>query len=329
MNRRGWITIAAAIAGLALLVWQVRATGVDTIARGVAAVGWIGGVGVLVISLLRFLARSTAWTALIPADSPPGRALAAIIAGEAVGVLTPLSLLVSEPAKAAYLGSAIPSVGIGGALAALVAETFFFSISVAIYVVLGTAMLLYAYPVDASVRMAGLALVGAMTGVLVGAAWMAWRKPAVASAVLSRLRIRTITELASTVRNFEHTAYRTTGHTSARLGIVVSSEIAFHALSFLEMWLTLWLITGESHIAAAFILDTVGRAVNVVFKLVPLQLGVLQVGSEIVGVALGLAPGTGVAVALIRTLRVLFWAVIGLGLGLRSMGDSSDFPSSL
>ena len=318
MRRRGWITLIAAIAGLALLVWQVNRTGVDDIARGFAAVGWLGSAGVLLVSLLRFVARSTAWTALIPADTPPGRALAAIIAGEAVGVLTPLSLLVSEPAKAAYLGSAIPSVGIAGTLAALVAETFFFSISVAIYVMLGTAMLLYAYPVDATVRIAGLALLGGMTGVLIVAAWLAWRKPTVASAVVSRLKIRSLTELASTVRSFEHTAYRASGHTSARLGIVVSSEIAFHILSFLEMWLTLWLITGESHIAAAFILDTVGRATNVIFKVVPLQMGVLQLGSEIVAVALGLPPGTGVTVSLIRTIRVLFWAVIGLGLAVRT-----------
>jgi len=318
MHRRGWITLAAAIAGLALLVWQVLETGADNIARGIAAVGFVGSIGVLVLSLLRFVARSTAWTALIPVDSPPGRALAAIIAGEAVGVLTPLSLLVSEPAKAAYLGSAIPSVGIAGALAALVAETFFFSVSVAIYVMLGTAMLLYSYPVDATIRIAGLSLLGGMTGVLIGAAFLAWRKPTVASAIVSRLRIRTITELASTVRTFEHTAYRASGHTSARLGIVISSEVAFHVFSFLEMWLTLWLVTGESNIAAAFILDTVGRATNVVFKVVPLQLGVLQVGSEIVAGALGMPPGTGVTVSLIRTIRVLFWAVVGLGLAIRT-----------
>ena len=318
MHRRGWITLAAAIAGLVLLAWQVRTTGTDNIARGLAAVGWLGSAGVLVVSLLRFVARSTAWTALIPADTPPGRALAAIIAGEAVGVLTPLSLLVSEPAKAAYLGSAIPSVGIAGTLAALVAETFFFGVSVAIYVMLGTAMLLYSYPVDASVRVVGLSVLGGMTGVLIGAAWLAWRKPTVASTIVSSLKIRTLTELASTVRTFEHTAYRATGHTSARLGIVVSSEVAFHILSFLEMWLTLWLITGESHIAAAFVLDTVGRATNVVFKVVPLQLGVLQVGSEIVANALGMPPGTGVTVSLIRTIRVLFWAVIGLGLAIRT-----------
>lgn len=318
MTRRIWITLAAAAGGIALLVWQVRATGADNIERGFLAVGWLGFAGVLVISLLRFIARSTAWTALIPADTPPGRALGAIIAGDAVGALTPLSLLVSEPAKAAYLGSAVPSVGIGGALAALIAETFFFGISVAIYVIVGAAMLLHLYPIDHTLRTAGLAVSAAMVAVLTGATWLAWQKPAILSRLATRLHIRTITEFADVIRSFEEKAYGATGHTGARLGIVISCEAAFHVLSFVEMWLTLWLVTGQSNIAAAFILDSVGRATNVVFKMVPLQLGVLQIGSELVATALGLPPGTGVAVSLIRTMRVLAWAVVGFVLALRT-----------
>jgi hypothetical protein len=314
MTRRRLLTALAAAAGLALLAWQVRATGAASIAHGMAAVGWWGAAGVLALSLMRFVARSAAWSALIPADAPPGRALAAIIAGEAVGALTPLSLLVSEPTKAAYLGSALPSVGTAGALAALVAETFFFGVSVAIYVMLGAAALLVAYPVDAAIRAAGLAAIGGTTGMLAVATWMAWRKPTLASAVVARIPLRRISELAGTVRAFERTAYRSTGHAGARLGVVAAAETAFHLLSFFELWFTLWLITGDSHIAAAFILDTVGRITNIVFKMIPLQLGVLQIGSELVAAALGLAPGVGVAVALIRTIRVLAWSAVGLGL---------------
>jgi hypothetical protein len=91
----------------------------------------------------------------------------------------------------------------------------------------------------------------------------------------------------------------------------------FHILSFLELWLTIWLITGESHAAAAFILDTVGRLTNVLFKMIPLQLGVLQIGSELVARAIGLAPGVGVTVSLVRTVRVMAWSIVGLGLLVR------------
>jgi hypothetical protein len=52
----------------------------------------------------------------------------------------------------------------------------------------------------------------------------------------------------------------------------------------------------------------------VIFKLVPLQLGVLQVGTELVAVAIGLPAGIGVTTSLIRTARVLVWSAVGVGL---------------
>jgi hypothetical protein len=313
-GRRRLAATTALVAGVALLVWQVRETGLDRIGLGIAAVGWLGATGILVLSLFRFAARSTGWSALIPAETPAGRALAGVIAGDAAGNLTPLSLLVSEPAKAAYLGAALPSVGTAGALAALAAETFFFGVSIAIYVIAGAAVLLAAYPVDPMLRAAGLAALGGMAAALIVAALMAWYKPTMAGALLARVPITGVSRLAERVRAFERMAYHTTGHPDARLGVVIASAVAFHALSFLEMWFTLWLVTGESHAAAAFVLDTVGRLTNILFKVIPLQLGVLQVGSELVARALGLPVGVGVTVSLIRTVRVLFWSAIGIGL---------------
>jgi hypothetical protein len=322
MARRWLVTAIAVAAGVALLIWQVQRTGTGNIAHGLAAVGWWGAGGILVLSLLRFSARSTGWAALIPADTPPGRALAAMLAGEAVGSLTPLSFVVSEPTKAAYLGASLEAVGTKGALAALAAETFFFGVSVGIYVMAGAAVLLYVYPVEHDLRVAGAAALGLTAMGLALAAVMAWRKPRLVSGVLERVAQRiapaglkpggSIGGLIEHVRAFEHLAYGSTGHPAARIGIVILAATMFHVLSFLELWLTIWLITGESHPAAAFILDTVGRLTNVLFKMIPLQLGVLQVGSEMVARAIGLAPGVGVTVSLVRTVRVLFWSGIGL-----------------
>jgi len=309
------MTAIAVAAGLTLLAWQVQRTGTDNIARGLMAVGWWGAAGIAVLSLLRFTARSTGWSALIPVDVPPGRALAAMIAGEAVGSLTPLSFAISEPTKAAYLGRSIGSVGTRGALAALAAETFIFGISVGLYVMAGAAALLYAYPVDRDVRLAGMAAIGLTAAGLAVAGLMAWRKPHVVSGVLARVPgASSFTALVDHVRAFEQLAYGSTAHPAARLGIVILAATMFHVLSFLELWLTLWLVTGESHAAAAFILDTVGRLTNVLFKMIPLQLGVLQIGSELVARAIGLAPGVGVTVSLIRTVRVMAWSAVGLGL---------------
>jgi hypothetical protein len=306
------ISLAALAVGVALLAWQVRETGTSEIARGFSSVGAWGAGAVLVLSWLRFAARSTGWTALLPGDTPPGRAIAAVIAGDAAGNLTPLSMLVGEPTKAAVLAWAVPSVSTGQALAALAAETFFFGASVAIYAVLGAAALLATYDIDQPIRIAGLITLSAMIAALVVAMWMAVRKPTVVGGILSRVPIGAVRSFAERVRSFERTAYASTTHPGARVGVVIAAAAFFHILSFLEMWLTLWLLTGESLLTAAFVLDAVGRLTNAFFKVIPLQLGVLQVGSELVARAIGLAPGTGVLVSLVRTARVLVWTAVGL-----------------
>ena len=278
---RGWrhvVTLVALAAGVALLVWQVRALGASEILRGVASVGIGGGLLVLALSLARFYARAIAWRALIADRIPLGRAVRAVIAGGAASDLTPLSHLVGEPAKAAYLRA--PS-GTAAALTALLTENFFFAVSVALYVALGTVVMFWRFTVQDDVRWAGMLALAGMACVLAGAFVLTrWMKP----------------------------------HLSRRPPAVIAADTLFQVLSFLEMWLSLWLVTGQSLPLEALVLDAFGRVANVVFKVVPLQLGVLQVGSELVAVAIGLAPGVGTTLSLIRTARVLVWSGVGVGL---------------
>ena len=91
-------------------------------------------------------------------------------------------------------------------------------------------------------------------------------------------------------------------------------EATFHLLSFLEAWLTIWLVTGLSAPLFALVLDTFNRVVNIVAKMIPFRIGVDQVTSESVAVAIGLAPAVGTTVSLIRTGRMMVWAILGLGL---------------
>ena len=55
---RSVVTVLAALAGAALLYWQIRETGLDEIGRGFAAVHWWGFALILALSLGRFAART-------------------------------------------------------------------------------------------------------------------------------------------------------------------------------------------------------------------------------------------------------------------------------
>ena len=314
VRRRALVAILATSVGAALLVWQIQRTGLDRISAGFAAVTWWGFLVILALSLGRFLCRAVAWTTLLPVRVPLGTALAATISGDAIGSLTPLGLVVSEPAKAMYLSG---PAGSARALAALAAENFFYSVSVAIYVVLGTAAMLEAFSLPAEFVRGGIVALVLMAVILAAAGWAAWQRPALASAVISRLPVRGLDSIVERVRNFEVEMYGSVGREGGRLGGVIACETSFHVLSFLEAWLTLWLITGQSLPIEAFVLDTFQRVVNVVFRIIPLGLGVTQVGSELVGRAIGLPPTVGLLQSLVVTARRLVWAGVGILLLIR------------
>jgi hypothetical protein len=327
--KRTAITVAGLVSGGALLWWQVQDTGLDRIGDGLARVGW-GFALILVLSLLRFASRAAAWQALLGAGAGDAggvggagaaprfrRTLGAVVGGDAIGNVTPLSLVVGEPAKALYLA------GIDGsarALAALAAENFFYSVSVALYVIAGTAAMLGEFALPSDVRLAGWVALGLMALVLAGGGWLAWQRPAAASALLARVPSRRAAAVVARVRRFEQDTYRFARHEGGRLARVAAAEAAFHALSFLEAWLTVWLVTGESQPAAAFVLDTFNRIANVVFRAIPLRIGVDQWTAEQVGLAIGLPAVVGTTVSLVRTGRMLVWALVGFALVARRTG---------
>jgi hypothetical protein len=295
------------VGGAVLLVLQIRRVGLAAIADGLAGVG-PGFAAILLLSFLRFVARAAAWMALLGEPVRLRRAVAAVIAGDAVGK-TPLSVLLSEPAKAMYLEN--PS-GPGRALAALTAENFFYAISIAIYIALGTAAFLLVYDLPVNVEIAAAISLAAMTGLLAGAAWLAWQKPAVVSGLLARLPVCRFAIVIDRIREFEVQTYGAVGHEGARLGRVALAETSFHALSFLEAWLTLWLLTGQSLPTEAFVLDTFSRIANIVFNYIPMRIGVDQYGSSKLALAIGLPEAAGLNLSLVRVLRQLVWMAVGV-----------------
>lgn len=302
------VGLLALVAGALLLAWYARRIGPDAILAGLHAVG-AGFLGVLLVSFLRFVARAAAWIALIPGHIPLGRAVAASIGGDAIGAVTPLGMFLGEPAKALYLQRAI---GASGTLAPLTAENFFYGVSIAVYVLLGSAAMLAAFALPDAIRAAGMAAFGSMAAGLAIAAWLAWRRPSVMGRLVNASPLRGV-RAARDLLAFEQATYGSATAADARLGRLAAAETAFHVLSFLEAWFTLWLLTGSSLPLEAFVIDAFGRISNVIFRAVPLRIGVDQAGAGLVAQGIGLDPAVGVALSLVRTSRLLFWAVAGLG----------------
>jgi hypothetical protein len=324
-RRPTFVGVLLAAAGLALLVWQVRLVGLDHIADGFRAVGWQGFLAILLLSLFRFTARSLAWITLMTRRVPLASATAATISGDALGNLSFLSLLVSEPAKAFYVTRHAPAAE---AFAALTAENFFYSVSVAAVILGGTITLLATFVLPDAFRFMVWVSLAVMGGVLAMAIWLAHKRPPLTvwvrkammrMATLARLKPRPTSRLLDKLQGLETQTYSALSTSPARLGTVLACEVAFHAASVTEAWLTLTMLQGSASLGKAsflnaFLLDTVNRLINVVFRAVPMRVGVDEVTTSGFAEMLGLGSASGLTLALVRKARMLFWAGVGLAL---------------
>jgi hypothetical protein len=174
----------------------------------------------------------------------------------------------------------------------------------------GMVALLIRFHPPRAVQGVGVAAVAATAALFAVSLWMLWRQPALISRALGvapQLRRR-----AARMKEIETRIYTFASRHRAALPALAAAEMGFHALGVLEIFITLWILAGQPPpLLTAFILETANRLITVVFKFVPLRLGVDEAATAYVSQVLGLGARPGLSMAIIRKLRVLFWALAG------------------
>jgi hypothetical protein len=315
-GERSRVILLAATAGLALFAYTLWSTGLGPILRDVAGIG-TGFLVVLALAGIREVVRTLSWLQCLPAaERPPFReAFAARIGGEALGNLTPLSLLVSEPAKAMLVRH---RVSVAVALPALAVEQFFYSLTVGLVIACGLAAMLVTVPLATPLETIGVVSAAGMVALATLMLWVAWAQPRVAAASLRWLEDRELVprwlgRRVGEIRALEERLY-TFGSGSRRRTLAIASLLAtFHAAGVAEVYASVWLLSGSTpSLLVAFVLETVNRFITVIFKIVPFRVGVDEAGSGLVIRLLGYGAATGVALALVRKARVLTWTAVGV-----------------
>ena len=99
-----------------------------------------------------------------------------------------------------------------------------------------------------------------------------------------------------------------------RLWSVYGLDWVFHGLAVLEVYLVLgWLDPlGHPTLVQAVAFETLNRVITVVFKFVPFRIGVDEALSAMVAPVVAVNPTLAVALAVVRKVRNLFWAGVGL-----------------
>lgn len=303
-RRRHVVTAAATLGGAALFAYAVRRAGVTDIVQGIQRVGW-GLAAIAALAGLRFVVRAECWRLCMPAGTPltRGQALGAFLAGDAAGNVTPLGLLASEPTKVFLTRHHLAT---RESVASLALENLVYAASVVAMVSIGLVVVLSTVPLPAAWRWAvAAALVASMAAAAVATrllrgTWDAgrgvrpwWRER------LAGVRVAVLGFWAGQ---------------PARLWRVFALDLLFHALAVLEIFITLrWLLGDRSPtLAQAIVFEALNRIVTVAFKFVPFRIGVDEALSGALAPVLAVNPAAGVALAVVRKVRNLFWSAVGL-----------------
>ena len=315
--------VVFAILGLVLFAYFVRKAGVSEILTGIKRLGF-GFLLILAISVLRQVARSLAWTRCFeaPYSLRFRDAFAARVMGDALGNIVPLaSVAVSEPSKAAFVTHRVPLIA---SLAALALENTFYSLAVTTFIFSGTVALLLAFPLKPALRYASFATL-AVSFLIVPLGYFVirrqWKFLSGPMSFLSRRNIAAgwLEKKTPRAQALEDRIYGFYQRNSNRLLGIMALELCFPLAGVLEIYTTLWFISDvvAPTLLTAFILESVNRVINIVFKFMPFRLGVDEAGTGMLAKVLGFTPAIGATLAIVRKARDMFWTLIGVALMVR------------
>jgi putative ABC transport system permease protein len=311
-----WAQALAFVLGALLLVYVIRAVGVQPIFAALSRVGF-GFFLVVAMNGLRHVLRTIAMSTSVPPEQRRFtfvQAFAARLGGESMSFLTFAGPLLGEATKVALLRKRVPLVH---GVPALVVDNLLYNLSVVLVVFVGACLMLFAYPVPPVAREA-LMLIAAVA--FLGL---------VAAALATRRRVTLLTNLIDRLarRGFRPNFLRTRRHHIYRVELTVYGfykrrpaaffsmiglDMASHVTSVMEVYITLKLLGFVPHFGAAYIIESLTKVINFAFAFVPGTIGVYEGGTEVILKSLGFAVAAGVALAIVRKAAIVFWTVIGL-----------------
>lgn len=315
-STRGLVVIGT-LAFIALFGVALRSVSLAAILAGVQRVGG-GFLWIVLLAGVRLAARAGAWSACAggTARLPFRAAFTANIVGEAAGTLTPLGPAASEPAKVLWVRQYI---GTMESAASLAAETVLYVLGATAMLVTGGVVSVMLFVHSPTKRACFIALIVLPCVVAIVASTRRGRCGR-SSGMLARLdaRVRSrphVRALAEGLRRIAETLRDLKSHEPATLAAAFLMQVGFQAAAVGEVWVMLVLLgLSDATLLQAFLLEFANRGVTVVFKFVPMRLGVDEVASGAMASLLGQGATLGVTLAVIRKARMLAWSAVGLGL---------------
>lgn len=305
------LTLLIWTAGLVLLLALVIHYGADAVAGAVAAAGW-GLLAVTAFHLVPMTADALAWACLLPRQDRPAfaRLLWMRWVGESVNSLLPAAQVGGDLVR----GRLAAQRGVAGrdAGASIVVDLSLSVFTLILFCLLGVLLLILQGKLDdlALALLAGLGI----SAVLLGLLLLVQRLGifgALARLFAGMARGRDWSRLVGGAGALDQAVaaiYR------RRRDVAASTVWAFLAwlLGAGEIWLAMYFLGYPLSVTDALILESLIQAVRSAAFPVPGALGIQEGGFVVLGLLLGVAPETALALSLVKRVRELLLGIPGL-----------------
>ena len=298
-------------AGVGLLVYLIAQLGPARIAAQLHGLGSVLP-AVLILTAAKYPLQTAGWRLALPRHVRPpwGQAISATITGDALGYLTWAGQFTGEPVRALLIRGSVP---VAAGIAAGAVERALYNVTAALMV--WVVLLVFLSATHA------LALVAAVTasalGVAVPAVLIRGRIRARRAARQPHQPDRASTDEPRWIRSVTAFLDAMRELWRERRGVLPAIAVlcfAQHIILVAEAYLMLSALGAGANLQTAFVFEAVTKIVNTAGMLVPGRLGVSEGGSALLADALGFAASHGLSLALMRRVRALIWAGVGLAL---------------
>ena len=276
-------------------------------------VGW--GIALIVgQEIFAYIANTLGWRMAFPHRHVPiafRDLLAARIAGDAVNYVTPTATVGGELVRLRLLRGRTATIDIATSVAvAKVSQT----VGQVVFIVAGLGLILTQTPLPPSMRFGlvlGAAVMSALAVALVRAQRRGMLAPLMRVAELFGQHERMLA-LRRRLRHLDEEIARF--HGAGRSAFLLSSTcfLAGWALGALEIYLMLWLLGLPASVYRALTIEVLSVAIDATFFFVPGKVGTQEGGKVLIFTVLGLDPAKGLSVGILRRIRELTWALVGL-----------------
>ncbi|MCX8070976.1 MAG: lysylphosphatidylglycerol synthase domain-containing protein [Candidatus Binatia bacterium] len=308
-----WLERGLACLGAALLGGLVYRLGWRDLVANLSLVGW-GLLLVLAQEILAFAANTLGWRWAFRRNTSAPRfteLLAARVAGDAFNYVTPTASLGGEFVRLQMLAAAHGRVPLAASLSvAKLAQT----LGQVVFILVGLAVVAVYVSLPEAIQWAAWLTLGGFVGVCAGLVW--WQRRGMFAPALLALekfgwlqgpawRSR-ILRLDEEIRALHRDGWR--------FGLSVLAFAVGWALGTVEMYIVLWLLDGSPSWMLALAIEVFSATLDGILFFVPAKLGTQEGGKVLIFSLLGLDPAKGLAAGVLRRVRELFWAAVGLSL---------------